>query len=94
MPAEPFPVHGAVAGIDDEQEILAGEPVEICVVDDSTRLVRDERVLRLPRIQSGGVVGQGPEQKRFGAGTRHPVASHVAHIEKPGTRGGWRGAPR
>ena len=88
VPAEPVPVPGTVPGVDDEQEVVTAEPIEIGVVDDSSRLAGDERVLRLERVEPGCVVGEGSQQERFGPRPRHPIAPHVAHVEQTGAAPG------
>jgi hypothetical protein len=71
-------------GVDDEQDVIVGEPVGDQVVDRAAVLVQEQRVLRLARLDPVDVVGEHPLHERDRAGAAHLELAHVRHVEEAG----------
>ena len=78
---EPPEVGSEVPGVDDEQVPELAEPVRDQVVDDAAPLVRQERVLRLARLDPVEVVRDEPLQELVRPRPLDLELSHVRHVE-------------
>ena len=77
------PVRCPVGGVDHEEVLARGKPVEIGVVQGAAPVVGDHRVLRETGIEGRGIVGQEMLEEGQGAGAADGESAHVGDIEKP-----------
>ena len=82
---QPIPVAAPVGGIDDEHVVVSARAVEIGIVDSTTPVVGDHRVLSQAGIcQLEGVVGQDALQEGNCPRARDHETAHVADVEQAG----------
>ena len=77
---------GAIRGVDDEVELAVPEPVGDEVVDDSARLVREQRVLRVAVRELVDVVREHRLEEGLRRGPVDVDLAHVRDVEGAGVR--------
>ena len=78
---QPGAVGVGAAGIDDQQQVVVGEPVDDQVVHRAARVLEQQRVLGVPRADPVEVVGQRRLRKPHRPRTAQLELSHVRHVE-------------
>ena len=75
-----------IRGVDDEEEVVLGEPVHQHVVHEGPGRRRQARVVGLPDLQARGIVGADPLDGGEGVLARQFDLAHVGDVEQAGPR--------
>ncbi len=86
MVFDPLIVLFNIGRIDREHEVIIGYLVHREVIDERPVVVAEGRVLDLPKVESGGVAGHQPLDRREGLGAPKLDLAHVADVEKASRR--------
>ena len=81
LPLHPSVILGVVAGVDDQQKIVLGEPVHDYVVDERSLRIEQRRILRLANHQPRGVVHRHLLDRRERLRPGNAYVAHVADVK-------------